>query len=294
MLIREVSDIHFEICPFFLPRMEEDAETVLILAGDILTAKGMGMKTVMGEYYGFLKDLNDRFKAVIYIAGNHESYRYNIDKTSNTIRSFLVDKDLPNIHYLDAETKVIDDVAFIGATLWTDMDKGNPVSMYSIQTGMNDFRVIKTGPQYRKFRPLDAMGLHLKHKTFIFDECKKYHAEGMKTVVVSHHCPSYQLVSPEYKHSHLNGGYYSFMDDDIFENGPDVWFCGHTHSSHKITIGATDIFVNPRGYAQRLGLNKYDKVKEMHDNGIIVSEKDFREIFYDENDDFNPYLRIEL
>lgn len=294
MFIRELSDIHFEMCPFFLPRMEGDSETVLVLSGDILTAKGMGMETVKGEYSEFLEDLNERFRAVIYVSGNHESYRYNINKTSATIRQFLTDYNLNNIHYLDCETKVIDDVAFIGATLWTDMDGGNPISMYSIQNGMNDFRVIRTGDQYRKFRPLDALGLHIKHKSFIFDECKKYHSEKMKTVVVSHHCPSYQLMTEEYRYSHLNGGYYSRMDDEIFENGPDVWFCGHTHSSHNITIGATNIIVNPRGYASRLGLNKYSDAKEVHDSGGILSEKTFSEIFHDENQNFNPYLRIEI
>lgn len=294
MFIREVSDIHFEIADFFLPRMDRESETVCVLAGDILTAKGMGMATVKGSYRNFLEDLNDRFRAVIYISGNHESYRYHIDKTSRKIKEFLKENNLNNIHYLDAETVIIDDVAFIGATLWTDMDKGNPVSMYEIQNGMNDFKVITTGSQYRKFRPIDALGLHLKHKSYIFEECKKYHANKQKTVVVSHHCPSYQLITEEYRNSRLNGGYYSYMDDEVFENGPDVWFCGHTHSSHNITIGATNIIVNPRGYAQGTTLPRYIDAKIRHEGGEIISPDEFSSIMYNENEAFNPYLRIEI
>ncbi len=294
MLIREVSDLHLEIADFFLPRMYEDAESVCVLSGDIMTAKGMGQATIKGDYLKLLKDLNSRFKAVVWVAGNHESYRYNIDKTSPSIKKFIKDNKLSNVHYLNKESVVIDDTAFIGATLWTDMNKGNPLSMFTIERGMNDFHVIKTGENYRKFKPIDAIGLHIQHKQFIFNEITNHRADGRKTVVVTHHCPSYQLVSPQYMNSELNGGYYSNLDDEIYENGPDLWFCGHTHSSHDIEIGATRIIVNPRGYARFFGYQKHLELKESHYNGFFITPEEYNAVQNPENPEFNAYLQISL
>jgi hypothetical protein len=37
----------------------------------------------------------------------------------------------------------IDDVTFIGGTLWTDMNKEDPTTMFHVQRRMNDFRIVR-------------------------------------------------------------------------------------------------------------------------------------------------------
>ena len=32
----------------------------------------------------------------------------------------------------------------------------------------------------------------------------------------------------------------------IAESGPRFWLCGHAHSTHQVTIGATEVASNPR------------------------------------------------
>jgi hypothetical protein len=59
---------------------------------------------------------------------------------------------------LEDESLCIGDVVFLGATLWTDFAlNGNPVVAEVVaQTGMNDFRRIRTLPRYSRLRPSDT------------------------------------------------------------------------------------------------------------------------------------------
>jgi hypothetical protein len=99
----------------------------------------------------------------------------------------------PNIYFLENGFKKINDVTFIGATLWTDMNKGDPLTLHAVRDMMNDFRVIrKEFEGYTTLKPYDVAIRHkdtLKYiQTIIegkFDE---------KFVVVGHHSPSFQSV----------------------------------------------------------------------------------------------------
>jgi hypothetical protein len=49
---------------------------------------------------------------------------------------------LSNVYLLDKEVKTIDDVTFIGGTLWTDMNREDPLTLLHIRGMMNDFRCV--------------------------------------------------------------------------------------------------------------------------------------------------------
>jgi hypothetical protein len=49
---------------------------------------------------------------------------------------------LSNVYLLDKEIKTIDDVTFIGGTLWTDMNKEDEMTLLHIRGMMNDFRCV--------------------------------------------------------------------------------------------------------------------------------------------------------
>ena len=38
----------------------------------------------------------------------------------------------------------------------------------------------------------------------------------------------------------------SGLDEVIAESGPRFWLCGHAHTTHQVTIGATRVASNPR------------------------------------------------
>lgn len=193
MFIREMSDLHLEICRFHIPPMRDDEQTTLILSGDICTAHTLGQ-----DVKDFFENASARFENIIYVPGNHENYREHIDRVDGKIRDFLKANEFDNVHYLNGDSVVLDGVAFIGATLWTDVNKGNPIAQHMIEAGLNDYKVIRIAG-YRKLRARDTIIKHILHKQFIFDEIAKQRALGHKTVVVSHHAPSELSIHPRYK-----------------------------------------------------------------------------------------------
>jgi hypothetical protein len=72
--------------------------------------------------------------------GNHEHYDFDIAKTYDRLKAELA--DLPNIHVLEKETWEHNGVTFVAGTLWTDMNKGDSLTMWHCGKAMNDFRLI--------------------------------------------------------------------------------------------------------------------------------------------------------
>lgn len=279
MKIRVVSDLHLEFDDVYI--VNHDGCDVLILSGDILVAQdlydhpappstidqaliagsqGIGRRQEAAQRFrDFLKRCSFQFPRVVYVAGNHEFYH------GRWIQSLQVLKDecarFPNISFLENETTVIEDITFIGATLWTDMNRGDPITMYTVQNSMNDFKIIRhDGLEYTKLRPAHVISRHRKSLEYIQtvldnDPLKKY-------VVVTHHAPSYQSIHEQYRQDHhLNGAYVSGLADFILDRPQIVmWTHGHVHHPFEYNIGSTRIVCNPRGY-ERFEDTGWDKNK---------------------------------
>lgn len=246
MKIYLASDIHTEFGQ--LDVHNRDQADVLVLAGDIGVANNINSDKT---FYSFLKDCSDKFKDVIYILGNHEHYNGNFTTTADIMKE--VCNNFNNVHFLDNNSKIIEDVVFIGGTLWTDMNNSDIVTILRIGNMLNDFRVIKNSNRTHqgfisKFIPEDTIEEHKKTLKY-FD---KSIAENLdkKVVIVSHHTPSHQSIMSEYKHDKvLNGAFASDLTEFILEH-PQIklWCCGHTHHKHSYNIGNTLVACNPRGY----------------------------------------------
>ena len=293
MLLREMSDAHLEIAPYFVPPMVGDEDTVMLLSGDICTAHSLGAN--VHQFFQSLK----RFKAVVYIPGNHEYYREHIDKGDQKIKDWLKENGYDNVHYLNMDSVVIEDVAFVGATLWTDIARGNPIAKIDVENGLNDYRVIRAAG-YRKLRGNDTICKHIVHKNYLFEKVQEYRSIGVRrTVVMSHHAPSELSVHSKYKGSHLNPAYYSNLEDEVMDKGADYHFHGHTHDNFRYTLGATEVICNPRGYAQILRKMDFVEMMDMEpvdpdntDHGKVMAK--FHGIWHHENAHFDPFLRIEI
>lgn len=250
MFVRILSDLHLEFGNLEVPVIENEDQQVLVLAGDI------GLADKPHTYVPFLEELSDRFRDVIYIPGNHESYRTSILRSAKKIKENVFKNGMiHNVHVADNEIIRIDEVSFICSTLWASFDNGSPLSMYEANLWMNDFRLIRTGtkdaPHLRKFKAEDAFGIFLNSKKFIFESIESEKETGRKVVVVTHHAPSWQSVHPRFMegaNSKLNGSYVSNLDYDIIKAEPDLWFHGHTHESFDYAIEGTRVVCNPRGY----------------------------------------------
>lgn len=232
MRIHILSDLHLEFAPFEVNDVGAD---VIVLAGDVHTGKN-GIKWI-------LKAITDR--PVIYVLGNHEFYGQKIPKLISEIKELAQDS---NVHVLENDKVEIGDVAFLGATLWTDFClNGDPVlAGVAAQTGMTDFRRIRITPSYRRFRPTDARRFHVKSVEWLAHEAAA--RGGQKLVVVTHHAPSPQSIPSRFRNDPLNPAFVSNLERFIAECGAALWIHGHIHYRSDFTVGETRVVANPRGY----------------------------------------------
>lgn len=240
MRVNVISDLHLEFADLVLPGGD-----VLILSGDVLEAKNLKPDT---RYTRFFQEECTKYRKVIFVMGNHEHYGYKFNKTYNTLKAGIPD----NVHLLEKEYVEIDNVVFVGATLWTDCNKQDPMTIVRLQHGMNDYRVItnhyKDKDLYYKLTPAVTIQDHLDAKRFISETANKF--ADKPVVVVTHHSPSKQSIKPRYQGDfHVNGGYSSDLEEFIADHpNIKVWTHGHTHDMFDYTVAQCRIICNPRGY----------------------------------------------
>ena len=273
MKVALISDVHLEFGNCFFEN-KENAE-VLILGGDIMIAQELHdfkeplndlEKSLLGKrgvavtmYREFLQRCSDQFKHVLYIAGNHEFYHGKYPAGMDYLREEV--SHYPNIRYLENETVEINQVSFIGSTLWTDFNKGDPTTIAFIAGALNDYRQIRRNDlNYRKLMPEDILKVHKESLKYISTTISN---DPNKTyVVLGHHAPTKLSTKPKYeKDFHMNGGYSSDLTEFI-TNHPQitVWTHGHTHDAYDYMVGNTRILCNPRGY---LGYETFEEVAEL-------------------------------
>ena len=260
MKIALVSDVHLEFGD--LDFDNDSGADVLILGGDICVATDMAQRdpynTMGSEYrsnrfHAFFERCSSRFPHVIFIVGNHEHYHGDFAKTVPHFKDVL--GYLPNLHILEKETFVLDDITFIGGTLWTDMNRRDNRTLHDISRMMNDFRCVDNSAKTEdgrgwpgRFTTTDAADDHDAMVAFI-DQTIAANPAG-RYVVVGHHSPSRLSTHPKYQHQFImNGGYSSHLDDFI-QDHPQIklWTHGHTHEDFDYMIAGCRILCNPRGY----------------------------------------------
>ncbi len=265
MKIKVVSDLHLEFSDINIAN-DENCD-VLVLSGDIMVAQdlhdhphmdygmysnvnladlGRRQQTAL-RFRDFLKRCSFQFPNTIYIAGNHEFYHGKWNQALETLSNECA--KLPDVYFMERGCKKIDDVTFIGATLWTDMNKGDPLTLHSVRDFMMDYKCIrKEFEGYTTLKPHDTVMRHRQTLDYIKNVVAERGDE--KFVVCTHHSPSFQSCDPQYAHQTLiNGAYHSDLSEFILDR-PQIklWTHGHTHHPFDYMIGETRVVCNPRGY----------------------------------------------
>ena len=258
------SDLHLEFQDINIQNTEN--ADVLILSGDILVAEdlhnhpevhpmdpvnipNLGRRQLSAQRFrDFIKRCSFQFPHVVVIAGNHEFYHGNWKASIQYLRDEY--SKFPNVYFLEQELKVIDDVTFIGATLWTDCNNGDPLTLHALGDMMNDYRIIRNDELgYTKLRPAHTAVRHKQTvgyiKTVLADR------KDSKVVIVGHHAPTFNSVHEKYRNDQLmNGGYASDLSEFIMDHPQIVlWTHGHMHDPFDYMVGTTRVVCNPRGYA---------------------------------------------
>lgn len=229
MRIRLLSDIHAEF-GFDDNLLASGDVDVLVIAGDLHVG--------VCECWSLLKRFADHVPHVVYVPGNHEFYKQDIN-------SFEILKEWAegtNIHFLNPGHTKIGDVTFIGAPLWTNF-RDDFVARKYCANAITDFRIIKG------FSTQVCTELYTNHLKYLQDAYNKL--EGTK-VIVTHFLPAIECIDPQYAgEGTINKYFANDLANWIVDlKDTPLWLFGHTHSNVDITIGDTRLVANPYGYGR--------------------------------------------
>ena len=240
MKLAVYSDLHLETMrrhPEYavVPTPVDDNATI-ILAGDIHSGtKGVEALALRGAGH-------------IYVPGNHEYYDHDVEVLDNQL---LEAGERLGIHVLQRKSVIIDNVRFLGTTLWTDF-MIQPAWRYGAELVAKAFL-----PDFRKIRhrgkvlsPQAAVYLHEQNIAWLIAELQQPF-DG-KTVVITHHAPHPNSIHPRFQLSPINAAFVSDLTPTLAMC--DLWIHGHMHDSFDYRLDnekQTRVLVNPRGYLRK-------------------------------------------
>lgn len=237
MRIQYASDLHLEFgdnSKWLKDNPLIPSADILVLTGDIGYLDDANYKT-----HPFWDWASENYKQVIVIPGNHELYKFfdineihegwSLDIRPN-VKAFY-----NSVIHLDEETHLI------ASTLWAYVP---PAEEYLTERCVSDFKRIRNG-EYR----LSAQRFneeHLKCRAFI--EKAVAESKASKIIVATHHVPSFELMSQEFKNSSINGAFTVELRNFIKNSPINIWIYGHSHRNIDKIIGNTQCISNQLGY----------------------------------------------
>jgi Icc-related predicted phosphoesterase len=259
MKLQIVSDLHLEFNDNIV--INNAGANILCLAGDICLAyhlyrhpdlgDGMPCNTDNGfkadQYRKFFNHVSKEFDRVLYIPGNHEYYSGRWNDAVSWLRDAL--DPWPNIVVIDNAWLNIGKTRVIGTTLWTDLNRQDPLTMMSMPSLMNDYRAITINRNgvYHKLRAIDTVTKHIESLELIKLGTETWNGN---VVILGHHAPSNQSIHSRYKHEQImNGAFCSNLDEYILSQEKiKLWIHGHVHNPFDYMIGDCRVVCNPHGY----------------------------------------------
>lgn len=234
MKIQVLSDQHIEHKAnfgHFINRCVPSADT-LVIAGDLCPHVDPTRYSYINQH------ILPKWKNTIIIPGNHEFY--GSTKNDEWFESKKVVYEHHNgnkCYYLNNDTVEIEGVTFVCSTLWSEISPNNHIT---IQNGLNDYYSIKGNTVRDTNERFKANCKYLEETVDSLDSC----------VVVTHHVPSFSLVTERYRGHSLNEAFIADMDGflDQYSHKIPLWICGHSHDFMDKMIYDTRCLRNPMGY----------------------------------------------
>lgn len=235
MVIQYASDLHLEFSQnrnFLQANPLQHQGDVLVLAGDIVPF------AVMDRHNDFFNFISDHFQTTYWVPGNHEYYHSDLDDKCGVLN----EKVRENVHLVNNLAVVHGDIQFIFSTLWTQISQ---INRWQIESRVSDFQVIRYNGS--RFTSEQFNALHQESLSFLKQEL--HHNNTGKTVVVTHHVPSFLNYPEKYRGDVLNEAFAVELFDLIESKGPDYWIFGHHHTNvPDFEIGKTKLMTNQLGY----------------------------------------------
>lgn len=231
--IQLVSDLHIEYQNDNIPDPLDyitPTANILVLAGDI------GSFYKIEQLEGFLTQLCPHFEIVLYVPGNHEYYMTQDVKplSMSTLlgRLFAIEKKISNLYVLNQTSVVINNICITGCTLWSKALVNIPKFIVRIH-GMNN-------EIYEKKHQNDV-----KYINNMIEYCNK---KDLKLFVITHYCPTYNIVGSQRMKDKFISLYASNLDHLLDKQKIGTWCCGHIHRNFDyISNNGTRVVGNQRG-----------------------------------------------
>ena len=122
---------------------------------------------------------------------------------------------------------------------------------------VNDFYRIKDGDVVINSERFNQE--HEKCRAFIEKAVGESQAKNI--LVATHHVPSYELVSPDFMGSPINGAFTAELGNFIAYSHIDYWIYGHSHRNIVKVIGKTHCVSNQLGYVGHGEADTFDSMK---------------------------------
>lgn len=247
MKIRLASDLHVDLnTEYFnvteqeiIDKLNLDSMDMLILAGDTTEyPQNLHFCEKLMRLYPELK--------IIEIPGNHLYYSckrlwLTMDEIDDRCRDFACSHE--NYYFLNCDSVVIDNIRFIGATMWTKLGERLD-TVKDCTRALNDFRRIWV-KRDKLIDYGDIIRICEKARKFI---CSTLNKTTGKTVVITHHAPFFENLSSV---SHAFG---INLDSSLcrLKHFPEYWVYAHTHVNKDKTLkyknGEIKCICNQFGY----------------------------------------------
>jgi predicted phosphohydrolase len=237
MLIQYCSDLHLEFPTnkkYLKANPIKPEGEILLLAGDVIPFIEIEKQN---DFFNFL---SDSFEYTYWIPGNHEYYGSDITERTGTFH----EKIRSNVSLLNNSVIEHKGVRLLFSTLWSTI---NPAMEFVIQKSMADFRVIKNNGKVMTVD--DYNKLHEDCRAFLAKELS--HVTNQKTIVVTHHLPTFFNYPERYRYSELNTAFATELFELIEPSNADYWIFGHTHEVvANFKVGKTTLTTNQLGYVE--------------------------------------------
>ncbi|KIP04268.1 hypothetical protein PHLGIDRAFT_202135 [Phlebiopsis gigantea 11061_1 CR5-6] len=237
MQIQLLSDLHLEIerpgkalYHFEIPKTAE----CLALLGDTGC-------TAHEALFDWLRVQVERFKAILFVAGNHEPYGWTMSKSHARLRAFEAETSGRFIFLNQTRIDLSPTLTVLGCTLWSFLD---PVELSA--NSVKDFQRIE------KFDASGRSALHLSDVAWLNEAVTRIANEEpeRKVLIFTHHAPTIHGTSdPKYAgQSNASAFATELTSAPCWRSGTvALWAFGHTHWCCDFERNGIRVYSNQRG-----------------------------------------------